>query len=281
MKGLKKPVIVVVICVLFVMWISSFTTIQPGYVGVRINLLGEDKGVSSKVLTSGMHWVAPWKRVYKFPTFNQNETWEGEREEFNFQTSEGLSVGANIGLSYHLDTEKIPTLFTQYRRGIKEISHVFLRNYIRDALNKSASKLKIEDLYSSEKKDFFEIVETHLRQSVQEKGIIIEKVYLIGKFHLPSTVVAALNLKIEAIQRAHQRENELKESEAMARKQVAIAQGEAESKLIQARAEAEANKLVMASINERLIALEAIKKWDGKLPQTLAKDITGLLRELK
>ena len=266
---------------LLVAWAHCFQIISPGTVGIKVNLLGDSRGINTQTLSTGMHWVAPWVRIYRFPIFMQNDTWEGKNEEFNFQTSEGLSVFANLGISYHLDRESVPHIFAEYRRGIEEITHVFLRNYIRDALNKTASKMKIEDLYSSEKQDFLEGVETQLRAMLDKKGIMIDKLYLIGKFHLPETVVHALNLKIEAIQRAHQRENELKEAEAVARKQMALAQGEANALLIKAQAEAEANRLVMESINEKLIMLQAVQKWNGQLPQTIAKDITGFLKEMK
>lgn len=270
---------VVLLLLLFSLFCKCFTIIEPGHVGVKINLMGDEKGISNIILSTGMHWIGPWKKIYTFPTFIQNNIWEG-KNEFNFQTSEGLSVSSAVGMSYRLNTEKIPYLFSQYRRGIDEITELFLKNYIRDALNKTASKFKIEDLYSSEKQDFFEHVENHLKAAVQEKGIIIEKIYLIGKMHLPESVVTALNLKIEAIQRAHQRENELKEAQAVARKHIAIAQGEADSQLIKAKAESESNKMVMASINEKLIVLQAVQKWDGKLPITVAGEIVGLLKEI-
>jgi regulator of protease activity HflC (stomatin/prohibitin superfamily) len=280
-KATKIAIIASVCIILLYFWIKCFILITPGQVGVKINLLGDDKGIAPRVLGTGLHCIPPWKKIYRFPTFMQNHTWEGKNDEFNFQTSEGLSVTADIGISYHLDAGSIPVLFSEYRRGIDEITHIFLRNYIRDALNKTASKMKIEDLYSSEKQDFFEHVEKCLRGCVDSKGIIIDKIYLIGKFHLPETVVKALNLKIEAIQRAHQRENELKETQAEARMKIAQSEGIAESQLIKARAEAESNKLVMASINDRLIVLQAVQKWDGKLPVTYAGEITGLLKEVK
>ncbi len=267
---------IVAVVVIGAAWAHCFLIIPPGTVGIKVNLLGDSRGVNTETLSTGMHWVAPWVRVYRFPIFMQNDTWEGKNEEFNFQTSEGLSVFANLGISYHLERENIPHIFAEYRRGIDEITHIFLRNYIRDALNKTASKMKIEDLYSSEKQDFLEGVEAHLKSILDRKGIVIDKLYLIGKFHLPETVVHALNLKIEAIQRAHQRENELKEAEAMARKQMALAQGEANALLIKAQAEAESNKLVMESISEKLIMLQAVQKWNGQLPQIVAKDLTGM-----
>ncbi len=58
-----------------------------------------------------------------------------------------MAVSADIGITYHLSAQSIPVIFQRYRRGMDEITHVFIRNYIRDAVNKSASKTKIGRLY--------------------------------------------------------------------------------------------------------------------------------------
>jgi len=252
--------------VLFLTWCMCFKMISPGYVGVVIDMLGDSKGVETKELHVGMHWIAPWKNVYQFPIFEQNDNWEGEREGFNFQTSEGMAVSADIGITYHLKPEFIPLIFQRYRRGMDEITHVFIRNYIRDAINKSASKTKIEDLYSG-KESFFEDVESHVRSDLSVIGIEISRIYLIGRFHFPSTVIAALNSKIEAMQRAQQRENELREAEAEAKKQVAKAEGQAKCAILQAEAEAKANLVLAKSITLELIQWQSVQKWDGKMPQ--------------
>lgn len=231
-----------------------------------VDLLGDKKGVEGKELHVGMHWVAPWKRVYQFPIFEQNNTWEGENERFNFQTSEGLAVSADIGITYHLRPDSIPLIFQRYRRGINEITHVFIRNFIRDAINKSASKSKIEDLYSG-KERFFEDVEQHIRADLSPIGIEISRIYLIGRFHFPETVIAALNAKIEAMQRAQQRENELREAEAEAKKQIAKAEGQARCAIMQAESEAKANEILSKSLTENVIKWQSVQKWDGKLPQ--------------
>lgn len=244
--------------------LSCFKIIHPGYVGVVIDLLGDSKGVETKELHVGMHWMPPWKAVYAFPIFEQNDTWEG-KEAFNFQTSEGMAVSADIGITYHLCPESIPLIFQRYRRGMDEITNVFIRNYVRDAINKSASKTKIEDLYSG-KESFFEDIETHVRADLAPLGIELSRIYLIGRFHFPETVIAALNSKIEANQRAQQRENELREAEAEAKKQVARAEGQAKCSILQAEAEAKANNVLSQSITAELIQWQATQKWDGKLP---------------
>lgn len=251
---------------LFVFWCTCFKMISPGYVGVVVDLLGDHKGVEAKELHVGIHWISPFKTVYEFPIFEQNNTWEGDDEGFNFQTSEGMAVSADVGITYHLRPDAIPKIFQRYRRGMDEITNVFIRNYIRDAINKSAGKTRIEDLYSG-KESFFEDVESHVRQDLSPIGIELSRIYLIGRFHFPSNVIAALNSKIEANQRAQQRENELREAEAEAKKQIAKAEGQAKCAILQAESEAKANLVLAKSITPELIQWQSVQKWDGKLPQ--------------
>lgn len=251
----------VVLVVLF--WWAFLTMIQPGYVGVVVDKLG-GSGVESRQLDVGMHWIAPWKDVYQFPVFEQNHTWEN-KNGFTFQTAEGMAVHADIGITFHLQPESIPGVFQRYRRGMDEITDIFVRNFIRDAVNRAACKTTIEDLYSG-KETFFEDIERHVRTDLQPMGIIISRIYLIGRFHFPENVITALNAKIEAMQRAQQRENELREAEAEAKKQIAKADGAARCQTVSAEAEARANHLLSQSITPALIQWEAIRKWDGQMP---------------
>lgn len=248
----------------FLSWALCFKMISPGYVGVVIDMLGDNKGVEAKELHVGMHWISPWKSVYQFPIFEQNNTWEGGHDAFNFQTSEGMAVTAEVGITYHLRPESIPVIFQRYRRGMDEITDIFIRNYIRDAINKSASKTRIEDLYSG-KESFFEDVESHVREDLAPLGIELSRIYLIGRFHFPQNVITALNAKIEANQRAQQRENELREAEAEAKKQIAKAEGQAKCAILQAESEAKANLVLAKSVTAELIQWQAVQKWDGRL----------------
>jgi regulator of protease activity HflC (stomatin/prohibitin superfamily) len=245
--------------------LSLFKMISPGQVGIVVNLFGDKKGTDEVELGVGMHLVPPWKRVYTFPTYEQNHIWN-EDKSFTFQTGEGLNVNADIGISYHLDHDKIYQLFAKYRRNLDEITDVFIRNYARDAINKVASKMKVEDLYGTEKEGFVDTVQGMLRADLGPIGIVVDRLYLIGTLHFPTQVVSALNAKIEATQRAQQRENELREAKAQAEKDIAKATGLAHSRLIQAQAEADANRILASAITSDLIILKAIERWDGKLP---------------
>lgn len=264
-KKFKKNMMIFFGFSLVLFWLLNFNMIRPGYVGIVVDLFGDEKGVEPKELTVGAYWIAPWKKVYTFPIFEQNDTWEND-ESFNFQTSEGLACSADIGITYHLYSDHIHTLFAKYRRGMAEISHVFIKNYIRDAINTSASKMKIEDLYGQGKEQFLHMVEDHVRKDLKHIGIEISRIYLIGRFHFPDNVIRALNSKIEATQRAQQRENELRESEAEAKKLIAKAEGEAKCLQIQAQSKSEANNILSKSITTELLMKEFIDKWNGQLP---------------
>jgi len=268
--------------------IACYQRVAPGYVGVVVNLFGDKKGVEDQELHVGYHWIGPWKTVYQFPIFEQNYTWEGRNDCFDFQTSEGLAVSADVGITYHLRPDCIHTIFAKYRRGMDEITDTFIRNHLRDAINKSASRMKIEDLYGTSKEAFFDEVQNTVTTDLAPIGIDISRIYLIGRFHFPENVVTALNMKIEATQRAQQRENELREAQAQAQKEIAketgaaqcqiiasegdakakmvTAEYEAKATLLRATAQAQANKLLSESLSDRLIEAQRIARWDGALP---------------
>ena len=101
--------------------------VPAGYVGVKVFLLGTKKGVNSKELGVGRYWIGINEELYKFPTFTQNYTWTASKNEGSkdnesilFQTREGLTVGADIGVSYHIDPTKVSSIFEKYRKESKK-----------------------------------------------------------------------------------------------------------------------------------------------------------------
>jgi regulator of protease activity HflC (stomatin/prohibitin superfamily) len=112
-------------------------------------------------------------------------------------------------------------------------------------------------------------VERLVREQVEPIGIKIERVYWVGDLVLPQQVTNALNAKIQATQMAEQRRNEIEQAKAEAQKERERAQGEADAKLIVAKADADAIKLKAEALraNSEVATLNAIDKWDGKLPQ--------------
>lgn len=294
MKFLEyKKTAIIIMGIISIMTLINifFNRVKPGEVGIVVDLFGDAKGVETKELTIGIHFIPPWKSVYKFPIFEQNHQWINE-EGFTFQTSEGLSVQADIGITFHLESSRVPELFSKYRRGMDEITHLFIKNNVRDAINKVASRMKIEDLYGPKKEEFFKDVHEIVFKELEPIGFNISHLFIIGKFEVPEVVMEALNKKIEATQRAQQRENELRESEAQAKKEMALAEGAGKSKIITARADAEslmieikskadANILLARSLTADILKWQAINKWNGKLPHVMGGEGSSFLLDLK
>ena len=92
---------------------GCFQRVQPGEVGVVVNLIGSNRGVEDQELHVGYHLIKPWCKVYRFPIFEQNHQWV-DAEGFSFQTSEGLAVQADIGITFNLKPERIRELFAKY-----------------------------------------------------------------------------------------------------------------------------------------------------------------------
>lgn len=255
-------------------YFSFLTTVPPGMVGVKVYLLGTYKGVDSVELKTGRYWVGWNEQVYLFPTFTQNYTWtkdatEGrpDDESFTFQSTEGMSVNADVGISYHIDADKVTGIFQKYRKGISEITDIYIRNMVRDALTDQASQMRIDDIYGKGKAALMQAVEKTVRDQVGPTGINVEKIYWIGTIRLPKAVTESLNNKIRATQEAERTQNEVAQAKAEADKSVAEAEGKARSILAVATAQAKANEILSKSLTPELVQYKSVERWNGELPR--------------
>lgn len=260
------------LALLFVASLANCSKVPAGYVGVKVYLLGQSKGVDHEVLGVGRYYIGINEDLFLFPTYKINKIWTADdredspgNEEMTFQTKEGLSVSADVGITYNVDPKQVGTLFQTYRKGMDEITSIYLRAYVRDALNRIASTYTVEDMYGVKKSEILDKALSDIRKDLEPKGILVEKLYWIGSIRLPQTVVTALNAKIEATQMAQQRENEVAQAKAEADKKVAEARGEAESLRLKAMSITQSNlELERLQIQKTLA-----EKWDGHLPTTM------------
>lgn len=259
--------------------VSACSNVPNGHVGVKIDRYGDDRGVQAETFKPGRYYIGPTADMYLFPTFSQNDAWTKEANEFSptdesfaFQSVEGLSVGADIGFSYHIKPEDAPRVFEKYRRTVQEISSVVLRNMTRDALNQVASGMLIEDIYGKGKVDLQAKVFTIVQKEAAKSGITVENLFFIGEIRLPAAVRNSINAKIAATQEAIRKENELRSAIADAEKAIAEARGQAESTEILGRALAQ---------NPAVLKHKWLEKWNGKLPTTVAGDSSDIIISLK
>lgn len=275
----RKTVVLLVIFMIVIIigvpiWLSFMQKVPAGYVGIKVYLLGGAKGVDHDVIGVGRYYIGINEDMFLFPISTQNYVWTKDKTEQSptdesmiFQTKEGLDVNTDVGISYNIKPDKVGIVFQKYRKGVEEITSVYLRNIVRDAFIQVGAKNPVESVYGEGKTKMLMDIHEYVKKQVEEIGINVEKIYLVGSMRLPNTVIAALNAKIEATQKAQQRENELRQVEAEAKKLVVQADGEAQSTLRRAQAQAEANLLLAKSLTPELVRYESIKKWNGELPK--------------
>jgi regulator of protease activity HflC (stomatin/prohibitin superfamily) len=258
---------------------ACWETVPAGNVGIKVHLLGASKGVQeNEVLGVGKQWIGWQQELYLYPTFTQNYVWakspkEGsdDDESITFQDNQGMSINADVGISYHVEADKAALLFQKYRLGIKEITDGALRSYVRNALNDEAGSMSVEDIYGGGKEKMMDAVQKRVTDAVAPFGIVVEKIYLVNGLRLPENVVKSINAKIQATQNAQQRENEVAQANAQANIDRAKAQGEADAKLKLAEADAKAIQIKGDALrqNQELVSLTLAERWDGHYPSTL------------
>ena len=263
----------------------SCETVPAGYKGVKVNVLGSDKGAIVAVPT-GKYMMWPNVEYHKFPLFNQNYVWTKSREEssprdesFTFSIN-GMPVNVDVGIEYSLDETKILELFLKYRKNVDELTSITIRNVVRDNFNKYSLKYDIDTLMSGGMNELIAMVLSETTAYFADDGINIISLSLVAAPRYPESIVAAIEEKNKATQRAIQRENELREVEAESQKTIAQSRAKYESAKYQALANRELSSSFSTTLISKMkleVQQEWIKKWDGKLPSTIAGDSTLLM----
>ena len=267
------------ICILFM---GSCRRIDPGHVGIKVNQWGDDKGVDVYPTVTGMQMYNPFTTtIYEFPTFSQNHIWDLEDgdESITFNSKQGTILNADIAISFQIKPDRAPYVFSKFRKGIDEITHVFLRSEIRDIMGRVASQTDTMVIMGPGKVQFLDAVKNEANSRLGE-NFTFELISFVGRIRCDDSVMDAINATIAASQNAISAENKVATATAEANQAIQKARGEAESTklsanaqaeniLAVARAQAEANKILSASLTPELISYKQIEKWDGRQPQIM------------
>ena len=248
---------------LMVFLFKSCERIDAGHVGVKVNLYGDNKGVSDVTEVTGMVFYNPiTHNIYEFPTFIQHKEYTGDNS-FVVNSKDGSEFHVAPIINYSVQREKVPAIFAKYRRSLEQIEEGFLKTAVFDAFRLATNVYTADELISNRQK--FEVeVRKILEGQLLKEGFVVNQ--FTSNLVYPETFKAAIEAKNNAVQAALRAENEVKTAEAQAKIKVATAEGNAQAMLTSAKAEAEANRMKQQTLTPLLLQLEYINKWDGKLP---------------
>ncbi|HMD41080.1 MAG TPA: SPFH domain-containing protein [Candidatus Acidoferrum sp.] len=264
------------------MFLLRVTRIEPGHVGVQINLAGSQRGASEIPVRTGWVVYSPLStQIIEFPTFVQTVKWtkdvnEGHpiNEEMGFNSKEGMEIFVDVSLSYAIDPAKVPDFYVKYRvSDMDTFTHGILRDVVRNSLNEVASTYVVEDIYGEKKAEFLGKVEAMIEKKLAPVGVGVQQFGFIGAPRVPAVIAQAITAKTQANQQAERAQNELATTRAEAAKKIAEAEGDAKSLVTRAQGEADANRIRQNSLTPQLLELRRLEntralidKWNGQLP---------------
>ncbi len=272
---------------LFIIYLS-LEKIPAGYVGVVYSPNG---GVKEKPLNQGWHFVNPFYKVTEYTiateqAFLSRDSKEGSREDDSFYvpTSDGKLVNVDVEYSYRFNPDMVTEVFTKFRgRTGEQIQKNFMRGKIKTWVSEVTSKFNVLDIYGAKRTELNTLVFQHVKDEFAPYGIIIESVNL-SRIGLDEATARAIQARVNAQQELEKKkiekakaaiEAERRAIEEEGRRQVLLiqAKAEAESILLRAQAQSEANEKISKSLTKELVEYEKIKKWNGELPQVTGETI--------
>jgi regulator of protease activity HflC (stomatin/prohibitin superfamily) len=256
--GFGSLKVVGIIILAFILFRSTAIFIPPGFVGV---VYDRGRGVLATPYKEGLHFAIPfWQTIIMLDSRLQEYTMsivpdEGalrRDDSLDAPTSDGQQVKVDATVIFRVDPENAPDIVRNI--GMDYVDKL-IRPYSRSQIRMIISRYTAPAIYSEKRQEAENAMTMELGEMLASKHIIIDKVLLRTVIFSPE-YSKAIEQKVIAEQKVKQAEFEVKEATQRAQAKIAEAKGLAEAQALQ-----------KASLTQEYLQLEAIKKWDGRLPQ--------------
>lgn len=226
------PVVLLIIAAIILVSKSAIV-IGSGEAGVLYRTFGEGVVTDEPPLGEGFHLVAPWNKVYIYEV-RQQEVFE----KMQVLSSNGLEIKLDASAWFQPKREFLGKLHQE--KGSEYIQRVLLPT-IRSAARSVVGRYTPEQLYSSKRDAIQAEIFEETKKIVDGQYIQLNEV-LVRDVTLPPTIK-------EAIERKLKQEQESLEYEF----RLVTAQKEAEKVTIEAMGKAEANRILSASLTDKIL----------------------------
>lgn len=286
LSGLKTPIAILVVGLL-IAFIQPYCLerVDSGSVGIKVNLIGDKRGVSDYTYKNGWTTYNSWsENLYSFPTFQQHLEYPNQI----VITKGGFQAPIKPTFNYSIKPESVGDMFMNLRVPIKEVEQGWLMNAICGSINDVANKWAVDDIFNEREK--FEsaiVLECNKRVS---KWFVVSQ--LRTNIIPPEALVTAINDKTKAIQEAQSQVQKAIVADAKAKVKMANARGDSAQAVINAsgkalaaeitaKGEAAAMKLKQVQLTPMYIDYIRALSWDGKYPATMLGGNSQTLLNLK
>ena len=232
--------IITMVALIFVLALSNsiFLTIDPGQRGVLFKRFGG--GLDKQhIYKQGFHIIAPWNTMYVYDV-RVNEAFE----KMTVLSKNGLNIIVDLSYRFLPNADKIGYIHDEI--GFTYQDRIIIPE-IRSATREVIGKYLPEELYSSKREAIQDEIFQRTSESIAEKNLILDAV-LIREVTLPETLQAAIERKLKEEQASLEYEFRLERERK-----------EAERRVIEAQAKADANQILNASLTDKILQDKGIE----------------------
>ena len=272
MTGAKVMILFAFLALLFS---QCFVIVGTGYTGVRITFGQVDK-VS---VSQGFNFKIPFvQTIVKVNSRQQDIEMVSESNSIESTIAGKIPINiSGVTVTYQINPEQAAYIYSNVTNP---------DNLVTYSIVSSAIKATTPDFDTDAvvvRSEVEAAIKQMLQQYVDDKyGMDILSVLqvTVGNISFTDEYNHSVNEKNMARQAAETQEIENK-------KNIDKANAEAEAKLIAAKAEKEANELLVQSITNEILMQQYLEKWDGKLPAVTGTndgvmlDVSQMLNEIK
>jgi len=239
----KLPKIGVPIVILLVLTIiilaKSAVTVGSGEAGVLYKTFGGGVVTDEPALGEGFHLVAPWNKVFVYEV-RQQEIFEN----MQVLSSNGLEIQLEASAWFQPDYANLGKLHQE--KGQSYVSRV-LQPAIRSAARSVVGRYTPEQLYSSKRDAIQDEILEETKKIVESQYVQLNEI-LVRDVTLPPTIKDAIERKLKQEQESLEYEFRL-----------VTAAKEAEKVIIEAQGKADANRILSASLTDKILQDKGIE----------------------
>jgi len=226
----------------------AFGQVPAGHRGVVLKF----GGVTGEVLSEGLYIVPPFVNSVVLMDVS---TQAYPAKAVDAASKDLQTVHTDVVVNYHLDPLKVADIYRNLRQ---DYQGRIISPAVEEVVKATTSRYEAEKLVT-ERTTVKSGIDNTLEQRLNAYGIVVDAVS-ITNFAFSKEFEQSIEAKVVAEQNALKAANDLVRIKTEAEQR--IAQAEAEAKAIKLQAEA-------LSDTPKLVELEAVRKWDGKLPQNM------------
>ncbi|AUS06782.1 prohibitin family protein [Pseudotamlana carrageenivorans] len=241
MEKLPKIAIpfIIAVVVLVIIITKSAVTIGSGEAGVLYKTFGGGVVTDEAPLGEGFHIVAPWNKVFVYEVRQQELT-----ERMKVLSSNGLDIQLEATAWYMPDFKDLGKLHQE--KGANYLDRV-LKPAMRSATRSVVGRYTPEQIYSSKRDAIQQEIFDESKKIVNDQYINLVEV-LVRDVTLPTAIKDAIERKLGQEQESLEYEFRL-----------VTAAKEAEKVIIEAQGKADANRILSASLTDKILQDKGIE----------------------